>query len=831
MASVIVKSEPLGLNLQLNSDFELSKREIWDTVRNHDPRLTSKLLGKWKRNPDDPEIERLAFDALDHGFFESQGTFTEGFKTMATSVAQGVTNMVKTSVTSGDLRRQAGEYDDVELDPQFASKFKGPITEAAKTFIGYTDSDPKKNLRAVSFGIGKLLNTGPVGELVDTFTTPAAEENIKKSLEFAGLEDSPASRKAMMDRVLELDTGRTDATRGQAAIEAWAMSAVLGAKGKEYLDLLGPLGWWNLAKRISDNPEQEKENKLKHLNFLYEADRIAHITEEGAETAALLGGAKGVGYYAFAAPFGGDSIFDPDTKTLAELKAGNVVPDRDQAIAMSIPMSPDIWLTIGATGAGKLVQNVISKGAIGTLSKSASEEVAFRATIDQLSEIPNRTAVQNTLLQRAKDGLQRVAGSTAKLEGQVAKNSAVAEQVLMKSDVGAGMNHATNELIKALQRVPGPNAPVVNRLAGAALEKAGVSAEFFGKTLELLHRIPEETLVTLLEKSIGEPATRALWKTAAGGTAAYAGTGGFEQTPSLESLALALVLMPGGHKIVTWVGTDAAIIGARLQEGGASRPLFQRISETSKVDPKFAEAVVDRSTVLKVPEAIGQLKDKIFSPNRVFDASPVLKTTSNFLTDTGLGNTLAGAANLTKQTIGAASFPAALGYAIGGEEGAGAALGASVGPMLLGIGSNQLARFSDGEIRRKMVGDLALFEKEYMAPGQKEIFQSYPKRLRHAIATAAQNNPDVEFVFKKGSRAAYHEIVDGKSVITLFEGSAPESVYSALLGHEIGHHIDSHGFGVRIKEDMLGNVEKQKPGAFTEYDSQGRPIIRLGTDG
>ena len=66
--------------------------------------------------------------------------------------------------------------------------------------------------------------------------------------------------------------------------------------------------------------------------------------------------------------------------------------------------------------------------------------------------------------------------------------------------------------------------------------------------------------------------------------------------------------------------------------------------------------------------------------------------------------------------------------------------------------------------------------------------------------------------------------------MTIYTKSAPQEQLSAVLGHEIAHHIDAFGFMPQILEQLVGSVEKGKPGIFTEYKN-GKPVIIKDAEG
>ena len=274
-----------------------------------------------------------------------------------------------------------------------------------------------------------------------------------------------------------------------------------------------------------------------------------------------------------------------------------------------------------------------------------------------------------------------------------------------------------------------------------------------------------------------------------------------------------------------------AILGRQLQYAKASSPLFQRLAQMDPANPSLSEVTIDRTAALTVGEAVSGVTSQVLSPGRNFGISPMLKGPSTFLTKTGLGNTLESAASTAKTATYASTFPVAFGYAVGGEEGAGIGLGASLFPLTVGMGVGHFGTVnSKFDLAQKLAADEAIF-KDSLDATQRPIYESLPRQVRQAIATGQMQNPDVMIDFRKGRGNSSHEVVDGESQITIYEKSAPAEVMQAVLGHEIAHHIDKFGYSIQIQEQLLGSVEKGKPGIFTEFDKDGKPIVITGPDG
>ena len=844
MALYNIKSDLLGVNLQVESDNELSDRDYFDIIRSQDPRAPGTLLTRYRNKPD--KFRNLALKALDNEFFETDGSFTEAFVETTKEFGKGMGKIALTGALTDRFEKFSNDV--VGNASRYGSDFDAPVQKAALHLTGLTASDhslkmggamaiPRFMVPVASSALDFLpivhLFAPAARGLTDMIPTGGQDKlnkDMGKALEFAGLPDDPHMRRRVLDRVLNLDEGRIAATRGQGAIEAWAMSATIGEKGKQFAKqgrLQGPLikaGYDMATDFVLGEGTAEKMDKLAYLDFLAANNQIQEAVENGAEIAAELGGASGV-----ALGMAGGQPLDPDTETLRDLRSGAIEPDRSQSLVMSIPMSPDFFLTIGASGAIHVGKNFVNRGAIIGLSRAAADEAALKIAVEQL---------EGTAKANAQKELAKVAGSQKKLDALVAKNQGIASRLTADTgERGIEFTPQRVRIFEALDKAPGPKGPLSNRVTGEMLKRAGITAEYLGRTVEFLQRLPEEVLTTYFMRTMGmtaEAAQSAARVTSRVGLSAGAGalaTGGGDFDPTTVQLAGAILLAPGGHRILSRLGKDSAILGKQLQRAQASSPLFKRIAETDPPDASMAEVLIDRTSALTIPETTSQLARGVFSSTRDFGASAALKGPSAFLTRTGLGNNITSGVGLARTGAVAASFPAALGYAVGGPEGAGSALGASLAPLVVGVGLGHMGKpRGRAGIAEKMLGDEVIYKEDYLSPADQAIYGKFQRGTRQQIATAALQNPDIVWNYKEGKGAPNWHIRDGESVITLYEGSTPKEIASVILGHEIAHHIDAYGFTPKIIEETLGSVQKNKPGYFTKFKN-GKPVVRVDRDG
>ena len=158
-----------------------------------------------------------------------------------------------------------------------------------------------------------------------------------------------------------------------------------------------------LKSQLSGKDPKDFDRKTE-LDYLADQEHIIRNMEEGAELAAQLGVMTGI-----EAPFGG-------AETLTDLRTGAVEPDRDQAAAMSLVMSPDVPLTMGASGVISVARGATARGAILTLSRKAVLENSAKNALEQFKAIPKPNAVQKGIDRSSGEGFERKCRSPAKAQ-------------------------------------------------------------------------------------------------------------------------------------------------------------------------------------------------------------------------------------------------------------------------------------------------------------------------------------------------------------------------------------------------------------------------------
>jgi len=802
-----IKSDILGVDFGIRTDEKLTERDYFDILKTKVQ--PQDLLHAYTSAPYDEKRQNLATKALDNGFFDQDVGFTESVAEVGGMVGQGIGDMLTTNVyATSRLQRARMQYGDADNEQVYQPLIEEGIKKAGQQLKGLAYA-AKRADRSI-------------------------EDDLSQAMQFAGIpRDDENLQKRVIAEAQRQDQSQVAATQAQMGVEAAGMMAIIGAKGNEVIERV--------------KADSSKESKLAQIEYLADKFDIAEKIEKGAELglaeAGLLGTLTNVYLGKNLSPF------DVNQEALQDVQSGLVEPDREVALVGSVVADPSFVATMGAAGGVNAMRNVLARGMVIRTGEKAAQESSLRLFLSRAENIAKPSTQQKALIKSAEQKLAKVAGSGEKLDKLVAKSQGVAQAKvgsLIQSGEASTQSGArlVNSLSKALENAPAPKAPIFNRMTGKILERAGMTTETLGRTIEFIQRLPEEALTTLFMKGnmggmsqeAAQMAARAVAKPVQSLAAAGVVTGGFNEfSPDLENLGLALLLAPGGSSLVTRFGHDAAILGKQLQFAQASSPLFQRIAQLDPADASLTSVIIDRSSALTIPETISGLAEGIFSKSRQFGPSPALKVPSTALAKTGLGNTLTGAVNTAKTVVGASTIPGAIGYALDGEAGAGGAIGASWPFLAAGLGMGTLVKFgSKSDLYMKMAGDEAYFKDTYLDSTDRASYESQPRIVRQAIATSNIQNPDVIFRFKEGKpppgESSNFSVENGESVITIYGKSHPQEVLSAIFGHEIAHHIDTFGFMPQIIDELIGSVEKGKPGVYTEFKN-GKPVINKDAEG
>lgn len=443
-------------------------------------------------------------------------------------------------------------------------------------------------------------------------------------------------------------------------------------------------------------------------------------------------------------------------------------------------------LTYLEFGLGK-VASLATAGKVGV--RFSRMEMATKA-LEQAAETVDNLHVQR----RAFNGVTSSVGATA--DERLAAQRALATQAPIESRAQAVLQTAANEHQAALavtnqELTDAATPPIGRQVVGNLAKGGGQLAEFAGKGLDWVATIPsklvdrifpsaDETTKEVLAQTVRSKFTHALVQFGAGSV--FGGPVG----------GLAGLLAPQATKVLQKFGRDLAMVGDQFALGQQTLPFWKSIKENTTGMTRLAASLLDNQLVYAIP-------------------------------DTARG----------------AAAGAVLGGALGGIQSGGTTQGVlgGAGPGFLfgtaGGGLGQLKKFnSPAELHSAAIGDRARFIKSLAPPDQQQFGALHPAE-QLAVSVYARAHPDAHISFftdpSPGAPNGSHTVVNGRGAISI--NSAGDNPIEAILAHEVGHHIASHGLGATVEDYMLGNVAKGQPGIFTKYDQNGVPLVETGPDG
>ena len=548
-----IKSDILGVDFGIRTDEKLTERDYFDILKTKVQ--PQDLLHAYKSAPYDEKRQNLATKALDNGFFDQDVGFTESMAEVGGMVGQGIGDMLTTNIyATSRLQRARMQYGDADTEQVYQPLIEEGIKKAGQ------------QLKGLAYAAKR--------------TDRSIEDDLSQAMQFAGIpRDDENLQKRVIAEAQRQDQSQVAATQAQMGVEAAGMMAMIGAKGNEVIERV--------------KADSSKESKLAQIEYLADKFDIAEKIEKGAELglaeAGLLGTLTNVYLGKNLSPF------DVNQEALQDVQSGLVEPDREVALVGSVVADPSFVATMGAAGGVNAMRNVLARGMVIRTGEKAAQESSLRLFLSRANNIAKPSTQQKALIKSAEQKLAKVAGSGEKLDKLVAKSQGVAQAKvgsLIQSGEASTQSGArlVNSLSKALENAPAPKAPIFNRMTGKILERAGMTTETLGRTIEFIQRLPEEALTTLFMKGnmggmsqeAAQMAARAVAKPVQSLAAAGVVTGGFNEfSPDLENLGLALLLAPGGSSLVTRFGHDAAILGNDYRDTRTHHRIYSAITRGS----------------------------------------------------------------------------------------------------------------------------------------------------------------------------------------------------------------------------------------------------------
>lgn len=815
MYSYDIRNDKLGLNFNAKFDYEPSEADIWDVMKSQvDTNQVLDLVGKPNTTADD---KALAVGAWKNGWFEpeQEADFFGIVKDVAGSVMDGGGKMFVTMPVSKKriqgIRNNLGgmqtEHESM-LDNQIrqALDVAGNTTEKPKRSWEEFDKETQEKINKASVRLADLAYsenmTWDDGGGMDYLQQALANEDLSMN--------DPALQKAVADRAYNFADLKVDATLYQA-IGEWAGG----------YDLLGKmLGHEMDTPWFEDESEYSDETILKEVELLKTTQNVVEVMEDSAGSLARAMGNRDMEI---------------------ALKKGQVEPDRDIALFAQVALAPEnasggLGAIVSQTGR-RSVQTLFPKWGYEAKAKAMGRELMIaHANVNKATEKIARLQKAESIMYR---NASKVAPArTQKLQKIIKDGIEESQKTLTKYN--PVIREVQPKFINLQQKLAKP--PMFRSGMGMFATTLGIGADGAGRLLELLARMPKELAVDTLMKFGAKSAEDANNILRNAGLLGGVGLGytaldkewDIDKWDVINTTAIAM-----SPRILQTGGTTLRHLGKHWSQSIGTKNSYKYFQQLD-TQPKLSDALVDRTQGASYVKTIGNVwtgvmnkggaeplvgkfmpKQGITAPGRAFARGMVstgFDKVADFVGRTGV------------TAVGGSLLPTGLGYLAGGEEGAGAGLGASLPFLIAGMGVGEVLRLgSTHGIRVKQRGDIKNHA-DSLTSTQKDLYLSkLDFETQAGVASAQMQFPDLEIVIEdgaKGTANGSYEFRDGKAVAYVnVNGDAP---LMGILAHEIGHHIKAHGLTPMVHEILFGSVAKNKPGIYTDFqfkkDAQGNVI-------
>ena len=785
MQAFKIKSESLGFD-QTIYGYEAPKPEaVFDLMKQSVPQ--EQMLGLFKDGASEAD-KSIVRDAVRYGFFDGEGSFSDGFKKAVDDVFGGLQKLPQSSERDAMLRevlnQSPGSYEQKPrsklnmtenfmrdfgmLEHNFATQAKD-TTEIEKKF----DADTLAKVEQASI---RLMGSATDLSNQSRKSIWNAKEEMIRALGYYDLPQTDEVRAMVASKAMNYSQKQSKADMFQGFANAYVgykMLADLGIKAYDSPSVMNPFTNWR------DHTDDQIDSQI---NFLQEQNKAMVAMGKGARTFAEISG---------------------DIDLYNDLATGRIKPDQERALMYELAGElPEAVLTAGVTSGVVAGKNVLRKGAVTQLTKEATDVAGELARLKDLK--------QKAIKQNSNGSLDTVIDGLSNKEKVAQKNL---DEIYTKFE----------KKTKA-----GSNVMFGNKIMGRTAQAVGGTAEVVGRTLQFLKQVgPEMAKSFIIKKGLAtteQGASEILSKIgygAVGAGALYTATTDDSSKPLLYALGFAL-----GPKVLEDIGRSVRMYGEEALKMDRIMPYFKRLGQSPVDNPTPAGAIFDRESVnYGLLETASMVAQDAFRKKNMPGIGKAVARGMEYVPGTGAMN------RIMQGGIAGASVPMAMGYGLGGAEGAGAGLGTSVPFIAVGGAHGELKRYtSENQLKLKQLGQV----KEYES-GLTEIRKKQFKRLapeeRTAIAEISAYFPDVviDYIDNPGGTRGQYTVQDGQGHILINTSKSYDkkgsSVLDAILAHEIGHYVKSHNLHHVINDALLGSVEKGTTGFFTKLDENGKPII------
>jgi len=796
---VRIESEELGVFREFNFEYQPSSKDIYDALKKGtdeqgQPLVTPRKMLSLYSEDNPTGMEDLVIDAYKHDFFEhdSDVELLDVLADMARSAGRGISKTFTNSTLGRnrllDIGKSEGALQESYTSFKTGSGYKvESVTNPKYQFDtqGVSDDTMKK----IKLASAKLLSLAQ-----DTDRNyENSEDFMVEALGSVGLHvQDQEIRQEVARRAYEYSDTKGRATLYQSLAELVGGYELLkevikreyksGDKYVANVDSTGgyPVTTWS---KIDNEDDQIKAK----INYLKAEQNSMDVMQEGAENFAR--------------------VFD-DKKVEVAVRNGVLKPDADQVLAGQFALDP---AGIGSVGVTAGIAKGISKFQIGAIRKAQQAHA---------------NAVRNSAKYKYYSSLYEKHGTKlgangSKLKDQINKGIITSEKEA--TELGSKLAKINEDLLK-----PG----IVDDLASKTLTATGVTADFLGRTLEVLAKYPYETAVDMVMKAsnVSEDVARNFVKASGAFTAGMIGFNEFKDGFTLDDLKNlgigATILMT--PRMLQAGGTALRHLGKHIVSNPGEISPSMMMQRMPLEDPALSKIIIDRSKGASFYNTYDAMKDVFYKgkDKSFMGLQNIGKGTQNvakFVDKSGVGKVANFTGRQAKALVAGSAVAGAFGYAIGGEEGMAGGIGASLPFLAMGATAGELLRFTSmASLKIKQRGDVQRYRNEIKELGSERELGLFD-RLRYddqvVLSQMKIRYPDaiIELVDGdiKDTRGSHQITPDGQSYIEVNVNS-PEPLAGAIA-HEIGHHIKRYNLHKPIMDALFGDALSGKVGMYTRF--------------
>jgi hypothetical protein len=314
---------------------------------------------------------------------------------------------------------------------------------------------------------------------------------------------------------------------------------------------------------------------------------------------------------------------------------------------------------------------------------------------------------------------------------------------------------------------------LLNRAAGATAESAGRATNAVGRGLQRLATVPDA-----IANRVAQGADETVRGTIAEGTRnVLSGLGVLPAAAGTTGLG------------ISNVGRNIEAFGRVLGQAEGQLPFFKTLARETDGLTSWGASLVDQSGLARVV---------VPAARTVGDVARGLPTNAAL----------------------------ALIQSGGDPDKAAEALASGLVFGMAGSGVGQWHRYGNPEaFKRQQLGDVNRYRQTLPTEEARTFYGRLPGAERAALATMQLAHPDLKIKYVsqgKGRPSMYYMAEDGPVAVINMDTRDP---ISAVVAHEVGHHIERHGLGPQIERVLFGDPLLKQPGLFTQLDAQGHPVL------